>query len=474
MGPRDAMINTLLLPELREMLASGDTQGLREFTLAIHPARAAEFMEGLSAEEAWNVLQAADAQKQAELFGFLPDSMQVEILETVSPTETSSLVADLPADDRVDLINDVRADVVEEMLPLLPAEERRETLRLMEFPEGSAGSVMTTEVARLGERLTVRQALEEISRQSEDLETVYYNYIVDEHNRLCGLISARQLVTHFGKPDTPISSIMQRDVVTVEATDDQETVAAKVASYDFIAIPVVDDQHHLLGIITHDDIIDVLREEATEDAHMAAAVDPLDDSYLETHWFTLAWKRGMWLSILFLGALFTALALQKYQGEFEKVSWLVLFIPLVISSGGNSGSQSATLVITAMTHGDVKLTDWWRVMKRELWMGVCLGSLLGIGGYMCAMWILSGFKPDDPELLATFVPPSWIDVLVVPFTLVLVVMCSTLCGGSLPMLFRRLGLDPALMSNPFVAGIIDIAGIVIYMNVAATLLDALG
>lgn len=467
------MINTLLLPELREMLATGDEQGLREFASALHPARAAEFMEGLSPQEAWNVLQASDVAKQAEVFGFLPDSMKVEILETVDPAETSVLVADLPADDRVDLISDVHPDVVEEMLPLLPVAERRETLRLMEFPEGTAGSVMTTEVARLSENLTVRQALEEIARQSEDLETVYYNYIVDEGNRLRGLISARQLVTHFGKPDTPISELMQRDVVTVLATDDQETVAAKVASFDFIAIPVVDEQQHLLGIITHDDIIDVLREEATEDAHMAAAVDPLDDSYLETHWFTLAWKRGIWIGILFFAALLTALALQNYETEFQKVSWLVLFIPLVISSGGNSGSQSATLVITAMTHGDVKLTDWWRVIRRELAMGLCLGISVAVAGYLCAVVILKVFAPVDASGVPLMRPPTFAEVLVLPITLVMVVVCGTLCGGMLPMIFRRLGLDPALMSNPFVAGIIDIAGIVIYMNVAVIMLDAL-
>lgn len=468
------MINTLLLPELREMIAMGDDEGLREFAFALHPARAAEFMEGLSAAEAWRVLKASDTAKQAEIFGFLPDTLQVEILETVGPKETSDLVAELPADDRVDLISDVHPDVVEEMLPLLPTAERRETLRLMEFSEGTAGSVMTTEVARLSETLTVREALEAIARQSEDLETVYYNYIVDDDNRLRGLISARQLVTHFGKPDTPISDLMQRDVVSVLATDDQETVADKVADYDFIAIPVVDEQQHLLGIITHDDIIDVLREEATEDAHMAAAVDPLDDSYLETHWFTLAWKRGMWLGILFLAALLTAIVLQRYETDFQRVSWLVLFIPLVISSGGNSGSQSATLVITAMTNGDVTLADWWRVVKRELLMGLCLGGVLAAAGYVCAVWMLNGYEPDEPVVVEVFKQPSRVDMLVVPITLVAVVLCGTLCGGMLPILFRRLGLDPALMSNPFVAGIIDIAGIVIYMNVAVAMLETLG
>ena len=359
------------------------------------------------------------------------------------------------------------------MLPLLPLAERRETLRLLEFPEGSAGSVMTTEVARLSASLTVHEALNAIAKQSEDLETVYYNYIVDEHNRLQGLISARQLVTNYGKPDLPIAELMQRDIVSVLATDDQETVAAKVANFDFIAIPVVDEQRHLLGIITHDDIIDVLREEATEDAHLAAAVDPLDDSYLQTHWFTLAWKRGMWISILFFAAFLTAMALQKYETDFQKVSWLVLFIPLVISSGGNSGSQSATLVITAMTNGDVKLRDWWRVMKRELLMGLCLGGTLALAGYLVAFWMLNSYQPEPEPGLPPLQAPSSFDMLVIPITLVAVVVCGTLCGGMLPMLFRRLGLDPALMSNPFVAGIIDIAGIVIYMNVAIMMLEAL-
>lgn len=454
------MINTLLLPELREMLASGDHEGLREFASALHPARAAEFMEGLLAEEAWKVLQATDVSTQAEIFGFFDERLQVEILETISPEETSPLVADLPADDRVDLFGDVDPAVAQEMLPLLPVAERRETMRLLEFPEGTAGSVMTTEVARLSEHLTVREALESIAQQSEDLETVYYNYVVDDDNRLRGLVSARQLVVHFRRSETPLADIMQRDIVTVLATDDQETVADKVADFDFIAIPVVDEQQHLLGIITHDDIIDVMREEATEDAHMSAAVDPLDDSYLQTHWFTLSWKRGLWLSILFVAALLTAFALKGYEADFERVPWLVLFIPLVISSGGNSGSQSATLVITAMTNGDVTLADWWRVVRRELLMGVCLGGMLAAAGYASAIGMVDGTTARE--------------LLVIPITLLAVVVCGCLCGGILPMVFRRLGLDPALMSNPFVAGIIDIAGIVIYMNVAIWTLGELG
>lgn len=450
------MINTLLIPELREMLATGDEAGLREFASALHPARAAEFMEGLTPEEAWGVLRTCEPHSRAEIFGYFSEPLQIQIVETGDPQEISSLVADLPADDRVDLINDVSPEVAAEMLPLMPAEERRETIRLREFSEGTAGSVMTTEVARLRATLTVREALELISRQSQDLETVYYNYVVDDDDRLLGLVSARQLVVNFTKSDTPIADLMQRDVVTVLASDDQETVAAKVANFDFLAIPVVDEQQHLLGIITHDDIIDVLREEATEDAHMSAGVDPLDDGYLETQWYTLAWKRGIWLGLLFIASLMTAVALESYLDAIRAVPWLLFFIPLVISSGGNSGSQSATLVITAMNSGEVKLSDWWSVMRRELVMGLCLGGVLAVVGYICSIVMLGD--------------TSSFDLLVIPVTIIMVVICGTLCGGMLPLFFRRLGLDPALMSNPFVTGIIDIAGILIYMNVAMRML----
>lgn len=469
------MINTLYLPELREMLSANDAEGLREFCAALHPARAAEFMEGLNAAEAWQVLEASESDQRVDIFGFLEEAIQVGIIETVDPAETSQLVADLPADDRVDLLNDVDEALVDEMLPLMPQDDRRETLRLREFAEGTAGSVMTTEVARISANLTVRTALEAISRQSEDLETVYYIYVVDDDDHLLGLVSARQLVTHFGTPEMPIADLMQRDVVSVLASDDQEIVAEKVADYNFLAIPVVDEHRRLLGIITHDDVLDVMREEATEDAHLSAAVDPLEDGYLETHWFTLAWKRGIWLAILFVAALLTAFALRTYEADFQKVTWLVLFIPLVISSGGNSGSQSATLVITALTTGDITLSDWMRVLRRELLMGICLGSALAIAGYLSALAMTRGAVATAiSEAEESRLPlPTAGEVMVIPITLLLVVICGTICGGALPLIFRRLGLDPAMMSNPFVAGIIDIAGIVIYMTVAVAMIAAL-
>lgn len=473
-------MNTLYLPELREMIATEDEASLREFIDALLPARAAEFMEGLDAVESWCVLRVADDDRRVEVFGFIDPEKQAEMIESLvasgDAAAMSGLVADLPADDRVDLLNDIDEAVVQQLLPLLPIDDRRETLRLRGFAEGTAGSVMTTEVVRLPEHLTVAEALTEISKAAQEVETVYNNYVVDDNDRLLGLLSARQLVTHYLNPDQPISELMQRDVVTVRADDDQEAVAEKVADYDFLAIPVVDDNRRLLGIITHDDIIDVFRAEATEDALLAAGVAPLEAGYLRSHWFTLACNRGLWLGVLFVAALLTALALLRYEEGFDKVWWLVLFIPLVISSGGNSGSQSATLVIRGLTDGEVSLSDWRRVMRRELIMGLTLGSALAVVGFASA-WLLTRYPPEatpTPAVMATKSAPTLTEVAVVPVTLLLVVVCGTLCGGALPLLFQKLGLDPALMSNPFVAGIIDIAGIVIYMTVAVSMIATLG
>jgi magnesium transporter len=446
------MINTLYLPELREMIAAGDRAGMEEFCVALHPARTAEFMEGLDAQEAWQVLQAADLNRRIEIFGFLEQDRQVEILETCDPSETSALIAEMAADDRVDLLKSSDPEAATALLALMPVEERRDILRLSEYPEGTAGSVMTSDVATLPETLTVREALTEIARQAEGHETIYYTYIVDDQNHLRGLVSARQLVTHLGKPDTRLADIMERNLVTVEATDDQEMVASKVADYDFLAIPVVDHEQHLVGIITHDDVIDVLREEAEEDAYLAVGINPLEETYLNTPWHTLSWKRGVWLFVLSIAALITVVTLHAYEQTLESVGWLAFFIPLIISCGGNSGTQSATLVITSMTSGDLAPSDWYRVVRRELVMGLILGAMLSTVSYLFALLLISGPTPTQK--------------MVIPITLMLVVVAGTLCGGALPLLFKRLGLDPALMSTPFVTGIIDIAGILIYMTVA--------
>jgi magnesium transporter len=452
------MINTLYLPEIREMLELGDVDGLREFCIALHPARTAEFMEGLTAAESWSVLKTADPPTRADIFAYLDREKQIEIIETGDRESIGQLIADLPADERVDLVNSIDPEAANELLPLMPVAERRDILRLQAYPEGTAGALMTTEVARLPESLTVRAALEELSRIAENLETIYYVYIVDDENHLRGAISARQLVTHLNRPNMPITELMERNLVTVEATDDQEVVARKVADYDFLAIPVIDHEQHLVGIITHDDVIDVLQQEATEDAYLAGAVGPLEEGYLSIPWFEFTRHRASWLVILFVGAMVTIMALRSYHETIDQVAWLVLFLPLVVSTGGNSGSQSATLIIRALTTKEISPASWWAVVWRELLIGSVLGVFLGAIGYVVGL----------------FLAPSPTMALILPITLILVVTCGTLVGSVLPLIFARLGLDPALMSTPFVACIIDIVGILVYMNVALVMIKWLG
>jgi magnesium transporter len=449
------MANPLYLPELREMLANNDVGGLREFCGALHPARTVEFMDGLTAEESWEVIRHADEHLRREIFCFFEEDLQVRILESLDREDAARLIGEMPPDDRVDLLQEVAPKVVEEVLPLVAAEERRDIQRLQAYPEDTAGAVMTSEFARVSESTPVKEALDQIAHQAEQLETIYYIFVVDEEGHLHGLVSARELLSAARYPDRPVGEIMERDLVTVNAGDDQEEVAAKVAKYDLLAIPVVDDEHRMLGIITHDDVIDVIAEEAVEDAHRAAAVEPLDGSYMSTPLIELTKKRAVWLTILFFGAMLTAIAINHHEANLESIPWLVIFITVVISSGGNSGNQSAALVITALTAGEISVFDWWRIVKRESAMGILLGGLLGTCGYFCAI-----LRSDVSAYAA----------LVLPVTLILVVLSGTVLGSMLPLLFRRLGLDPALMSNPVVAGVLDVLGFLIYMNVALALI----
>jgi len=448
-------MNTLFLPELREMLAEDRTDELRDFCTALHPARTAEFMEGLDNEETWRVLQHAQPSRQSEVFQYFDADRQVELIASQDEKQIAVLVTQLPADDAVDLLRKVSDERVDAILALVPAPDRRNIRRLQTFPEGTAGAMMTTEVACLSETLTVRQALDELSRQAERLETIYYIYVVDDTNHLRGVVSGRLLISSIGRPETPLADLMKRDVVAVNVHDDQEQVAQKVAFYNILAVPVVDDSNHMMGIITHDDVIDVMREEAAEDVQRIVAVEPLSDSYLRTPVLVLSWKRGFWLMILFFAALSTAFALKMYQSWLDTYAWLVLFIPLIISSGGNSGSQSSTLIISALATKDIELSDWGLIVRREIIMGLLLGGIMGTMGFLCAL------------ILA----PTMMQALIIPITILCVVLCGTCMGSVLPLIFKRMGLDPAMMSNQFVAGLSDLLGILIYVNVALLFLS---
>jgi magnesium transporter len=391
---------------------------------------------------------------QAEIFQYFELDRKLDLLKTQDEVQVAALVTCLPADDVVDLFQELESDRVDQILALVPAPDRRDIRRLQTFPEGTAGALMTTEAACLTENLSVQQAMEQLSKQAERLETIYYIYVIDSTNHLRGIVSARSLVSSIGRPDKRLADLMKTDIVSVNVHDDQELVAERVAFYNLSAIPVVDDQRHLVGIITHDDIIDVVRREATEDVQRMAGVEPLPDSYMRTSLLTLTWKRGIWLTILFFAALLAAFALQYYHHELTQFDWLVWFLPLIISSGGNSGSQSSTLIISALATRDVETRNAWYILRREFLTGLLLGTLLGVIGF-CSAAMLA------PNLYAA---------AVIPITILCVVVCGTSLGSMLPLILKNFGLDPALMSSPLIAGISDILGIVIYLNVALLLL----
>ena len=453
------MTNTLYLPELRELLAENNVEELREFCVALHPARTAEFMEGLTAAEAWGVLQHAEPPMQADIFGYFDRDKQVEIIETADRAQIGTLIGHLQPDDRVDILRSVDPLIVEQILPYVPAKQRRDILRLQSYPDHTAGAMMTTNYAAVSEGETVRQVLEQIGKQAERLETIHYLYVVDEDEHLRGIVSARKLLSAMGRPDSLIDDLMERAVVSVDPSDDQEHVVQKVAQYDLHAIPVVDNEHHLLGIITHDDVIDVVQEEATEDVYRMGAVAPLveNEHYLDTPFTTIWRKRTVWLSCLFVAELFTFTALAHFESAIEKVLALSLFVPLCISTGGNSGSQAATLITRAMALGQVSLSDWWRVLKHELGMGIALGLSLGAIGFVrAAMTPESVLKGTD----------RWALAMVISQAVMIICLWGTLVGSMLPLVFRRMGFDPGYASSPFVATFVDVTGIMIYFSIA--------
>jgi len=451
------MVNTLFLPELREMLAEKNEFELHEFCTALNPARTAEFMEGLDPADAWAVLRHADLKLREQIFAYFPHEKQVAIIESQDLSEIAELLAVLPADDRVDLLHDVKAELAEEILPLLPSDERREILRLRGYPENTAGAMMTTEVVMVEQSLSVRQAIDVLSREAERVETIYYIYVVDRDLHLKGVVTARQLLKALGKPDWHVGDLMETDLIFVTATEKREEVTKRVAKYDLHAIPVVDDRQRLVGIITHDDVIDAVVAEATEDVLRMGAVGAMEQRYLDTPFVTIWRKRSIWLSCLFVAELFTFTALASFERSIQTVLALSLFVPLCISTGGNSGSQAATLITRAMAVGDVKLSDWWRILRHELYMGVALGLTLGLIGFVRAAL-------TPAAVLGT--ADRWMLALVIAQSVAAICLWGTLVGSMLPLVFKRIGIDPGYASSPFVATFVDVTGIVIYFNIA--------
>jgi magnesium transporter len=366
-------------------------------------------------------------------------------------------------DQRVDVLREISPHEQRKLIPELTPELRSQAEKLLQYPDNSAAGIMTTEFVSLDPAMTAGQALAYLRATARNYETIYACWVIDPATKhLLGVVSLRDLV--MADENRLLKDVMHPKPITVQALDDRTQVAEKISRYNLLAVPVLDAEGRVLGNVTVDDIIDVMIEKQTEDVLRLGAVEPsaLDQPYLEMPFWTMVKKRAGWLVILFLGEMLTATAMGHFEAEIEKAVVLALFVPLIISSGGNSGSQASTIVIRAMALKEVRLGDWWTIMRREIYSGLALGGILGTIGFLrIAVW----------SAFSTIYGEHWpLVALTVGFSLVGVVLWGTLSGSLLPLVLRRLGFDPATSSAPFVATLVDVTGLVIYFSVALVFL----
>src|SRR5262245_25178427 len=378
------MAHPLFGPELLQLREENDTAGMKVFCETLHPATVAEALtEALEPEEVWRVLQHTDIKSQAAIFEYFPIDWQVKMVEGIGRLHMARLIEQMSHDDRAELLRRLPEPMVEQLLRLVDEADRRDIASLVKYEENSAGALMTTDYAWLPANITVSEALDRLRLQAPDRETIYYVYVLDDQRKLLGMVSLRDLI--LAPRQALIRDIMQKEIVTARADDDREQVAQQMARYDFLAMPVVDGEGRLVGIVTYDDAIDVVVKEATEDAQRMGGVGVMGENYLEANFLTVWRKRAVWLACLFGAELFTFTALTHFEDAIKAVVVLSLFIPLCISTGGNSGSQAATLITRSMALGHVSTRDWWRVLRHELAMGLVLGATLGIIGFVRAV-----------------------------------------------------------------------------------------
>jgi magnesium transporter len=448
-------VGHLIGPELREILREepGEVKALLD---EFHPEDLADVLATLEDAEAASILTRMSSEDAATIFERLEEDAQEAIASAMEPESLAHMAAEMAPDDRVDLLRDILdeevGDAVLRSLERVDPEAAQEVVDLDRWPEASAGRLMTTAYVATSRGHNVGQVIQ-IIREATEAETVNYVYVLSPSKRLDGVLSIRDLL--LAEPANSVDDLLSENVVSVLPTTDQEEVARRMAKYDLTALPVVDDRGIFLGIITVDDIIDVLTEEQTEDVQRLGAVEPLEDTYFATTFWVFIRKRASWLLVLFVGEFFTGSALRHYDGVLQAVTKLSFYVPLLISTGGNSGGQSSSLVIRGMAVGEIKPGDWIRVLRRELSQGLVLGLILAcVGVARVLMW-------GDGTRFA----------VVIGATLVGIVTMGCTVGSMLPIGLRRLGFDPATSSAPFIASLVDVLGIVIYFNLASLLLS---
>lgn len=408
--------------------------------------------------EGFELLQRDEAE---EFFLHLSALDQTRMILALPPGEQRLWIRLLAPDEAADLIQEAPAEEREGLLLLLDDQTRSEVKGLLDYAEDRAGGLMNPRYARLRPDMSVNEAISYLRRDARDrARTVYYAYVVDTEQRLLGVVSFRDLLTTGS--DKLLQRVMRTDVVTASEELDQEALSHLFARHNLVAIPIVDSERRIKGVVTVDDIIDVVQEEATEDIHKIGGMEALEGPYLHIPLVRMIKKRAGWLAALFLGEMLTATAMGHFEAEIARAVVLALFVPLIISSGGNSGSQATTLVIRAMALREIRLRDWWRVIRRELLTGLALGSILAtIGLSRIVLWQVMFHVYGEHYFLLG---------LTVSLSLIGVVLWGTIAGSTLPFILRLLGFDPASASAPFVATLVDVTGLIIYFSVAEIIL----
>jgi magnesium transporter len=455
--------NPLFVPELRDLLAKKNVKGLREFCASSHPATVAEFLGGLTPEEVWHVLTVLEPRLQAEIFGHLDEDLQVSLAEALKRQDLAGIVTHMSADERVDLLKRLPEDKQERLLPVLAQAEREDIRRLSSYAEGTAGAVMTSDYATLSPEQTASEAIAKLRREAPDKETIYYSYVLDSSRRLIAHVSLKDLI--LARPEKRVEEIMHRDIIFAHVTDDQEDAAQKIAKYDLIALPVVNGNNVLVGIITHDDAIDIIHQEHTEDMEKFMAITGSHETgtYLRTSSWGHFKHRCVWLVVLAALGLVSGYIVQSFEGLLLQFAILATFMPMLADTGGNTGSQSATLVVRALALMEISTRDMLRVLWKEFKVGLPLALLLaGLAFGRVILFAEGSGRPDGYSVSSIGAA--------IGVALGLQVMTATLIGALLPLAVAKLKFDPAVVASPALTTIVDITGLFIYFMTAKLLL----
>jgi magnesium transporter len=408
-------------------------------------------------EDASSIMGMLSIHRAASTFKILELGIQKDIIHEMHPLKTAALLNELPADDRTSFLEELSPKAVRELIKLLNPEERKITLSLLGYPEGSVGRLMTPDYIAVQADWTIAEVLEHIREVGQESETIDVIYVINDQGQLVDGVRIREFL--LSPPERLVSELTDSRYIELNVYDDQEKANQVFKMNNRVALPVVDNNNILIGIVTIDDVLWVANEEFSEDMQKMGGTEALEEPYLEISIFKLFKKRVGWLIVLFLGEMLTATAMASYEHALDKALILSLFIPLIISSGGNTGSQASSLIIQALTVGEVTLTDWWSVMRREIISGILLGTVLGLIGFARVM-IWSQIFPE------VYGAHYFLVALVVGFSLIGVVLFGTISGSMLPIALKKLGADPAVSSAPFVATLVDVTGVIIYFNFA--------